>query len=246
MIQSRKIFWLRAAAWFVSISALMVFVPLLRAAEPQAVIRPDPLTLGLKTGESKTVAMRVEQAQDLYGLEFHLRFDPKILQVQDADNETVGVQIESGDWLQDGFVATNQVDNKRGTIDYAATLLNPAPALSGDGIAATIQFKALRDGTSPLQIEKAILATRDAQEIESQIQDGAVGVSVSGQAPSVQANQNTDKKSNTRKTTPQTAALPSNLLLLGAAGIGIIAFVGALGLLLLVVLMRGRSRSNMR
>jgi hypothetical protein len=243
MAYSRKKFLLRAALWLVIVFALLAFAPFLRAAEPQAILRPDPLTLGMKNGETKTVAMRVEQAQDLYGLEFHLRFDPKIVRVQDADTETAGVQIEPGVWLSNAFIATNQADNKRGTIDYAVTLLNPAPALNGDGIAAMIQFKALRDGDSPLQIENAMLATRDAQKIKSQAHDGTIGVSASGQAPQVQANRDANKKDNARETSPQTSALPTNLLLLGAAGIGALAFVGALGLLLIVVLMRGRSRS---
>lgn len=237
---------LRAATWLVIVFALLAFAPFLRAAEPQALIHPEPLTLGLKTGESKTISMRVEQAQDLYGLEFHLRFDPDIVRVQDADTETAGVQIEPGAWLPDAFIATNQADNKRGTIDFAATLLNPAPPLNGDGIAATIRFQAVRDGDSPLQIENAMLATRDAQEIKSQAHDGTIGVSASGQAPKVQANRDANKKANARETSPQTSALPTNLLLLGAAGIGVLAFVGALGLLLIVVLLRGRSRSNLR
>lgn len=216
------------------------------AANEKTIVLLDPLSIGMKKGETRTMALRVQDASELYGIEFHLRFDPKIVQVQDDDAAKKGAQIKTGDWFADGFVATNKVDNAKGTIDYAVTLLNPTPALNGDGVIATIQFKAVRDGASPLKVSKAILATRDAQEIESEWQDGAIGVSASGQAPNVQKTNQNSNSSPSNNTTPQIAAPSVNLLLVGAAGIGVLAFVSALVIVLGIMVWRGRSRAGSR
>lgn len=214
------------------------------AANGNAVVHPDPLSVGLKSGEAQDVSIRVENVQDMYGVELQIKFDPKVVQVKDADDSKDGTQIAVGEWLQDGFVAVNQADNAKGTISFAATLLNPAPPLSGDGDAATITFRAKADGTSPLKISKALLATRDATEIKSSVQDGAIGVSLLGQAPAVQKNNNSAPKSNASSNNNTNApALPgtTSLLLLGAAGIGVLAVVGAVVVLLGIVLLRRRN-----
>ena len=232
----------RVCGGLLAILTLLSLVPFANAAKTPALVHPDPLTVGLKQSETRTISIRVENAQELYGVELHLEFDPKIVQVRDTDASAKGVQIQNGEWIADGFVAENKADNKRGTIDYAITLLNPAPALNGEGVVASIQFEAVDDGTSPFAARKVILATRDAQEIESEWQDGVLSVSATGQAPKAQANQNTNQKSNARGTASQANALSSNLILLGAAGFGVMAFVGALGLLFVVVIWRRRSR----
>lgn len=243
IFHSQKTLLVRASFFLGAAFALLTLAPSLHA-NSKAVVRLDPLAIGMKKGETRAVSLRVQGATEMYGIEFHLRFDPKIVQVQDDDAAKKGAQIAAGDWFADGFIATNKVDNARGTIDYAVTLLNPAPALNGDGVIATIQFEAINDGASPLKVSKAILATRDAQEIESEWQDGAISVSATGRAPDVQkANQNSNPPPS-NGAAPQAAALPVNLLLLGAAGFGVLAFVGALVIVLGIVVWRGRSRSG--
>ena len=77
-------------------------------------IHPDPLSLGLRPDAQGAVAIVIENVQNLYGIEFHLAFDPNVVQVEDADPAWEGVQIEPAAWLQNGFVAVNRVDNSRG------------------------------------------------------------------------------------------------------------------------------------
>lgn len=211
------------------------------AAQNTAVVHPDPLSVGMRSGEEKEISIAVENVKNLYGIEFQIRFDPKIVQVQDADKSKAGVQVAIGDWLQDGFVAANEVDNSKGTISFAATLLNPAPALDGDGIVATINFRGKGDGTSALKLSKAILATRDATEIDSQVQDGAIGVSALGQAPVIKNNPAVGNPSNSNNSNSTFIAGIPNLVLVGAAGVGVLAFVVALAVLLGIVLFRRRA-----
>lgn len=188
-------------------------------ASAGTVLRADPPALGLKPGEQGTIALVVENAQDLYGAEFHLTFDPAVVEVVDADAAQAGIQIQSGDWLQNTFVAVNQTDNATGAIDYAVTLLNPAPPLSGTGTLALFTFKAKANGNSVLKIEKALLATRDALEIQAEWRNGAVGVSTSGRAPEV----------TTSGEIQSPAASNNDTVLAIAAGVGVFAFVVALG-----------------
>lgn len=229
-----------AAIGILAVIALLAGYATVRAADT-AIVHPDPLSVGMRSGEEKEVAIRVDDVKGLYGIEFQLKFDPKVVQVQDGDGSADGVQIAVGDWFKDSFVAANRVDNAKGTVTFAATLLNPAPAVDGDGTIATVQFRAKGDGTSPLTISKAILATRDATEIDSDVQNGAIGVSAFGQAPSVQVTtKNTGNPANAN--TPSAPTLPggSTLLLLGAAGIGILAFGAAIVVLLGIVVLRRR------
>jgi hypothetical protein len=146
----------------------------------------DPSTLGLKPGARGKVSLLVENVQGLYGIEFHLTFDPDILAVIDADPQEDGVQIMPEVWWKDGFVAVNKVDNGSGRIDFAATLLRPALAISGKRRIASITFAARKTGTSKIQVGSAILSTRNAEAIRFLKQDGTIGVNQAGKAPETQ------------------------------------------------------------
>lgn len=233
----------RSSRWSVLFIALSVIlavsaVPIATAENSNAILRPDPLSLGLKPGDQGSMVIRVDDVQNLYGLEFHMSFDPSIIEVVDADPAKSGVQIQQqNDLLKNSFVAVNKADNAAGTIDYAVTLLNPAPPVSGGGPVAIITFRAKGNGTSPLKVDKAIFATRKAEEIKSVWQDGAIGVSPLGQAPEVKP----------IAELPNTSSSPASqvpifqIALLGAAGLGMLAFFGALVLVLAIVVIRRRS-----
>ncbi len=233
----------RSSLWFILFIALTVVlavtaVPSVTAENSNAILRPDPLSLGLKPGDQGSMVIRVDDAQNLYGLEFHMSFDPNIIQVVDADASKPGVQIQQqNDLLKNSFVAVNKADNATGKIDYAVTLLNPAPPVSGGGPVAIITFRAKGNGTSPLKVDKAIFATRKAEELKSVWQDGAIGVSPLGQAPDVK------QTTGVPNTSPSPASqLPIfQIALLGAAGLGVLAFFGALVLILAIVVIRRRS-----
>jgi hypothetical protein len=188
-------------------------------------LRPEPLSLGLTPDAQGTVTIVLENVQDLYGMEFHLAFDPNVVQVEDADPAREGVQIEPADWWKDGFVAVNQADNLSGQIDFAATLLNPARPVSGDRAVAGITFRARKTGVSALSIESAILSTRQAEEIPFTKQTGGIGVKTSGQAPDVIA------------ITEQTESFQStgNRGLLVLAWLSILAFSISLGIFIYIL-----------
>ncbi|NCP16619.1 hypothetical protein GW866_06205 [bacterium] len=175
----------RLFAWVV---VLMILAQPKAAATAQGsdvILRPDPLSLGLMPDAQGTIAIVIENVQNLYGVEIHLAFDPNVIQVEDANPAWEGVQIEPAAWLQDGFVAVNRADNSRGRIDFAATLLNPALPVSGDQAVAEITFRGRQAGVSALSFEAAILSTRQAEVIPFTAQPGGIGVNPRGQAPDV-------------------------------------------------------------
>jgi hypothetical protein len=193
------------------------------AAQGSAIARPEPLALALQPAAQATAVLLLENVTDLYGLEAHLTFDPNVVEVVDADAAKPGAQLLVADWLKNGFVATNQADNATGKIDFAATLINPAPPFSGSGHFATITFAAKQNGVSPLALDSALFVTRDADVIAVALQKGSIGVSADGTFPA-----------------PDRAAGAAAIILPGAAGgsllpivtlLSVFSFLGALAVL---------------
>lgn len=234
---------LKALHWRNALIALALAVlvgvsPQTSSANPQTLFHPDPQSIGLKSGEQGSISLRVDDAQGMYGIEFHLSFDPNVVEVVDADASKPGVQMAPGDWLKNSFVAVNKADNAAGKIDYAVTLLNPAPPVSGSGTIATVTFKGKNNGTSPLRVQKALLATRDAKEIKSEWQDGAIGVSPFGNAPGVSQTTHSDDESSQ----PSEGLPIREIVLLGAAGVGMLIFIGAIFIAIVTIVVVKRRR----
>ena len=94
-------------------------------------------------------------------MELHLRFDPAVVQVADADPGKDGIQVAVGDFLSADFVAQNQADNQAGSIDYAVTQVNPNEPRSGSGTLLVIRFQGgAAGGASPLEVTNGLLTTR--------------------------------------------------------------------------------------
>ncbi len=133
--------------------------------------------LEVAAGQTAPLSVAVTDVQDLYGMEIHLRFDPAVIQVVDADPGKAGIQIAAGDFLSADFVAQNQADNQVGSIDYAATQVNPKEPRSGSGALLVIQFQGGAAGrTSQLEVTNGILTTRDGDVLPVTFTSGEVRV----------------------------------------------------------------------
>ena len=107
--------------------------------------------LEVAAGQTAPLSVVVTDIQDLYGMELHLRFDPAVLQVADADPNKDGIQVTAGDFLSADFVAQNQADNQTGSIDYAVTQVSPNEPKSGSGTLFVIRFQGdAQDGREPI------------------------------------------------------------------------------------------------
>jgi LysM repeat protein len=142
------------------------------------VVGIDPAWQRIGPEGTTEVAIRVENVTRLYGAEVHLTFDPNYLEIQDADPDKSGVQLQMGSFPAPDFVVQNQADNVQGTIDYAVSQLAPREPIDGGGILATITVKTKGEGSSWLAFTSAKLANPDGQQIPAETLDGEVAIAV--------------------------------------------------------------------
>jgi hypothetical protein len=156
---------------------------IISSADTVAIIHPDPIDAAVAPGDSAAVSVWIEDVSDLYGAQIHLRFDPAVIQIQDADPDEDGLQVRHGSLLDpaQGFVAANRADNETGELAYALTLLSPASPANGSGALIWIDFVALAVGRSEWAFQEVILATRNGASIPVDVETGWVTV---GEAPS--------------------------------------------------------------
>jgi len=161
-----------------------VFLPVVlqNFVHPVPVVKIVPARQQIPVGERTTVEIRIEDVENLYAAEVLLRFDPGVLQVVDAMPGVGSIEIEPGDFPDisggRGFLARNRADNEHGRIEYAVTLLNPSPPISGSGRLARVTFEGVAQGTSELTFLRAALADPDGLPIPAGANDGQITVIV--------------------------------------------------------------------
>jgi PKD repeat protein len=130
----------------------------------------------LPVGSTTTVEVVAGSVADLYAGELEISYDPAALSVVDMDANKEGIQISAGSVFagSGAFVAVNDVDAQAGKIRFAATLLDPAPAIQGNVVLARITFKALKSGPSMLRFSNAQLLTPQASALNMKVNDGSL------------------------------------------------------------------------
>lgn len=142
------------------LGVLLILIPTLTSyAQGQARVYLQPVPL--QDGRQLVANLMVADVVDLYGVDIQLRYDPNQLRVEDANPRLDGIQIAPGPLLaaDERFVVTNKVDVTAGLITFIATLLNPAPPVSGQGVLATIAFHVLGNGPYTVEIAHAQLVS---------------------------------------------------------------------------------------
>lgn len=109
----------------------------------------------LYVGSTLTVDINIMGAVDLYGLQVDCQVDSTILTWQTA---------QFGDFFTESLVGTNEVDATAGTWSGAISQRNPAPALTGDGLFATLTFEVIDSGTTTLTCTP-LAVDRDGNEL---------------------------------------------------------------------------------
>lgn len=222
MRKIRKRYWIWT--WY-GLFLLFAAVSIDRA-QTQPVLLIEPGQLGLKPADQSKFSLQVQGVQDFYGVEAHLQYDEQILEILDADTTREGVQCKSGSIFDTGFIAQNNVAS--GRIDFAATLLNPAPAFNGDGILMECQIRGKNIGNGQIHIINAILANRNGEALAFTPQDGIVEVSESGIIFSKGTQGQSTPENATQANQERRNPIGTNWLVYLAALAGIILFVIAL------------------
>lgn len=153
--------------------------------EPLAVATPyfylDPQSLVLGAGQTGEMAIRTSYVEGLGGAEVHLRWDPAVVQVVDANPALPGTQVLEGD-LFDGYntirpqQGANAVDNVTGELAYAIALVGTS-GLTGQWTVAVITFQAGISGSTIVEFYgDTLMANPTTGDILSGWQDGDVTV----------------------------------------------------------------------
>ena len=111
------------------------------------------------------VPVEVRDVSELYAVDLTIRFDPEILQVEDADPNTAGVQPGLATFLDAGMTLFNEVDNETGTVRFVMSQINPSEGKSGSGNLLVLYFVGKQAGTSQVTVEKVELANRLGEAI---------------------------------------------------------------------------------
>ena len=186
----------------------------------------------LSVGHEKVIEVWVDESPPVYGVELHLSFDPNQLEV---------VDLQHGDFFSpdpDGqaFVIQNQADNQAGTIDYAMSLLNPAPEVSGRGRILQITVRAKADGPSTIQFADVLFGNQAGEQVNAKsealiFQIEARGATVptdtsDGAAPLPQ-DQTVERDSGASNRTWLGLSLVFGMVLI--AGLGLVIVLGGVG-----------------
>jgi len=154
-------------AMFEIIILIILVMPVYTAAaqdgeEPQVGIFKDH---ELQPGSRIEVPVEVKGIEELYAIDIEIRFNPEVLQIEDADLTTDGVQPALGMFLDAGLILFNTVDNNAGEIRFVMSQTNPSEPKSGDGVILVLFVQGLSEGESDLEITTLDLSTRSGDLI---------------------------------------------------------------------------------
>src|SRR5258707_2645478 len=111
-----------------------------------AQVRFEPRNLSLKTGQTMTVGVVVENVSDLFSIPLLLQYNPAVISVE---------EVRHGSFLQAGdqeIAIVQKVDNERGQAIISATRQPNTAGASGAGMIMGIVIKGLAPGAATLSI----------------------------------------------------------------------------------------------
>jgi hypothetical protein len=153
-----------------SLLFLAFFVLPVHASATKLSINPLSTTVG-KVGKIFTINVTITGVTDLYGFEFKLDYNTTILDAKTITQGSFLPPLKS-------YVLVNQINDTGGYVWFAATLLAPEPAKSGNGVLATISFNATYGTIYPqtvgcdLHLYDTILGDPTGQSIAHDTIDG--------------------------------------------------------------------------
>ena len=135
--------------------------PTTTSGSAKALVSPPSSTLIVSN--STTVAIRIEGATNLWGVDLKLTYDPAIVE---CTGSLPGVIPKPS------VLAKNSCG--AGAAEYIAAQQAPDPPASGSGDAVRLTFKCLKEGTSPLHLERSKLVDRDGRDLPNTATHGQI------------------------------------------------------------------------
>jgi len=125
-------------------------------SQQAARVRFEPQSLTLKTGQSVTIGVVVDNVNDLFSIPLLLQYNPAVISVE---------EVEHGSFLSGGtqeIAIVQRVDKERGQAIISATRQPNTPGVNGSGTLMGIVIKALAPGSSNLSIVQ--VNAKDSQQ----------------------------------------------------------------------------------
>lgn len=164
------------------ISIIFFLATFLTGLSTPVIAQGLPASLGVfgdysvSPGNVVQIPISIKDVEGLYGVDLTLNFDPKVLQAQDSDPSTPGVQVALGTFFDPGLVLFNTVDNEKGILRFVMSQYNPSEPKNGNGILLLVIFKGVEQGESPLTFTNVQLSSRDGVTIPVQSIDAMIYV----------------------------------------------------------------------
>jgi hypothetical protein len=154
--------------WTSSILFLGVLLVSVRAAD-QTIVSVTPSSYTAPSiGVTFTINVTVQEVTNLVGYEFHLGYNPAILNVS---------KVEYGGIFGPTYLELkNIINNTEGYIWYAAGQMFGEPPINGSGVLAIITFTTIAEGSAPLDLYDTKLAAPNGVAIPHTVIDGSVTV----------------------------------------------------------------------
>jgi general secretion pathway protein D len=130
----------------------------------------EPASVSVKPGDTTTIAITVQNAQDLFSVPLLLQYNPAVVSVED---------VRQGDFLSGGtqpIAIVQRVDKDRGQAIVSATRMPNTPGVSGNGTLFGVVVRGVAPGTSQLSILQ--VNARDSQQRAVQFVTGEASVRV--------------------------------------------------------------------
>ncbi|MFI5103835.1 MAG: hypothetical protein ACHP79_02820, partial [Terriglobales bacterium] len=142
-------------AGFMEAKAVIPGADLTAEKENPAMLRLEPATVSLKTGESTTIRVYMENVDDLFSAALLFRYDPRLLSVED---------VQHGDFLSGGsqeVAIVQRIDKDKGEAGIFTTRQPNTAGVNGKGILLSLVVKRVAEGPSTLQL--AEVGTRSSR-----------------------------------------------------------------------------------
>jgi hypothetical protein len=168
--------------WLIILLALALLPTLIMAApslspeetgvaRQDPMVRIDPVQSLVEVGETFTISVMIEEANDLGGFEFTLRF---ITTTVTVDSMTVG--DFPGSTGREDHSPVNIINNPAGMVSLGVVTVGSAPGASGIGVLAAITLTAQGSGESLLNLQDVLVVDTSAQRQTTTVEDGTVVV----------------------------------------------------------------------
>ena len=145
----------------------LIYGPIRILNKPVLFVNPTEVTV--QVNESFNITVNVRNVFDLYGGEFRLDWNPKVLDL---------VKITEGNFLKSSGETLFQkyVNKTTGKSHIVFTLLGDVPGATGDGTLATFTFYGEMNGESSLYLYDTKLGDSDVHPIPHTVEGGHVKV----------------------------------------------------------------------